>query len=52
MKTLRVHLLPDDPYPFIPKYESKNEVGHEISEWILPLSDFEEFLAESSRTNP
>jgi len=44
MKTLSRPFTPDDPYPFIPKYESKNEVGHEISEWILPLSDFEEFL--------
>ena len=50
LNTLLQSFTPDNPYSFIPKYESENEDGDKISEWIVPMKDIEMFLAEDEKS--
>jgi hypothetical protein len=50
LNTLSESFTPDNPYRFIPKYESENEDGDKISEWIVPIEDIEAFLAEDEKS--
>jgi hypothetical protein len=50
LNTLSQSFTPDNPYSIIPKYESENEDGDKISEWIVPMKDIEAFLAEDEKS--
>jgi hypothetical protein len=50
LNTLLESFTPDNPYSFIPEYESENEDGDKISEWIVPVKDIEAFLAKDEKS--